>query len=78
MGRGAPVQGGAARRDFAGPVIVPDGQIYVLGDNSGDSLDSRYYGPVRLERFVGKPVAITRPWSRVRWLARDAGDGSSR
>ncbi len=43
---GAPVQGGAARRDFAGPVIVPDGQIYVLGDNRLRALDSRQLGPL--------------------------------
>lgn len=47
-GHGAPIQGGAARRDFAGPVIVPDGQIYVLGDNRLRALDSRQLGPLPL------------------------------
>lgn len=35
---------------------VPQGQVYVLGDNRAQSEDSRYFGPVALSRVLGKVV----------------------
>lgn len=35
-------------------LVVPAGTIFVCGDNRGNSLDSRYFGPVALEDVVGK------------------------
>jgi signal peptidase I len=37
-----------------GPTIVPEGQIFVMGDNRGASNDSRVFGPVSLDRIVGR------------------------
>ncbi len=58
---------GSSRRD--GFELEP-GDIFVLGDNSGDSSDSRERGrdPLRIEDLVGRPVAVLAPWSRRRWL----------
>lgn len=36
------------------PVVVPAGQIFVLGDNRAHSSDSRYFGTVDIDRIVGK------------------------
>jgi len=33
---------------------VPQGDVYVLGDNRSDSLDSRDFGPVPLQDVIGK------------------------
>ncbi len=34
--------------------VVPEGEVFVCGDNRGDSLDSRAFGPVPVNDIVGK------------------------
>jgi signal peptidase I len=41
---------------YFGPVTVPSGSVFVLGDNRTDSVDSRTFGPVRRETIVGRVV----------------------
>lgn len=38
---------------FPATITVPAGTVYVLGDNRGASLDSRFFGPVPLDVIVG-------------------------
>ena len=35
-------------------VIVPEGYLFMLGDNRFNAMDSRYYGPVDFEAVIGK------------------------
>ncbi|MBN1793718.1 MAG: signal peptidase I [Candidatus Omnitrophica bacterium] len=46
-------------------VIVPEDSFFVLGDNSGSSKDSRYWGFVPKRYLVGKAFFIY--WPLTRW-----------
>jgi signal peptidase I len=41
-----------------GPVVVPEGQYLVLGDNRDNSKDSRYIGFVKRELFTGRVMRV--------------------
>lgn len=44
-----------------GPVHVPTGSSFVMGDNRGASVDSRTYGPIEHLRIVGRVIARVWP-----------------
>ena len=45
-------------RDNFGPMIVPEGQYFVLGDNRDDSQDSRFWGCVDKRHIKGKAIFV--------------------
>ncbi len=46
-------------------IHIPEGEYFVLGDNSGNSSDSRNWGFVEREDFLGKAICIY--WPLKRW-----------
>ncbi len=44
---------------------IPRGRIFPMGDNRDDSRDARYFGPVRLEKVLGKALFKYWPPSRL-------------
>ena len=55
-----------AADDFA-ETFVPDGHVFLLGDNRDNARDSRYIGPIAIKEIIG--IAYTIYWSpeRGRW-----------
>ena len=41
-----------------GPIVVPIGTYFMIGDNRDNSVDSRYYGPVARDRIRGTPMFV--------------------
>ena len=66
-----PGGGGTAQVSF--DVVVPEGRFFVMGDNRGDSSDSRFHldvenGTVPSDNIVGRVVAVI--WPMSRWSGR--------
>jgi len=61
----------AQPRDNLGPITVPEGKLFVMGDNRDFSYDSRFWGFVDLVAVKGKAFIIYWSWNKedfgVRW-----------
>jgi signal peptidase I len=54
--------------DFPTPITVPAGHWFMMGDNRGESDDSRYWGPVPRKWIIGGAFATYWPPKRIGFL----------
>ena len=58
-------------RDNFGPMTVPKGAVFTMGDNRDQSYDSRFWGVVDLKDVLGKAFIMYWSWNKedhnVRW-----------
>lgn len=45
-----------AARAFREEPSVPRGELLVIGDNRVESVDSRHYGPIKIDSLIGKVI----------------------
>jgi signal peptidase I len=63
-------EAGPPRQSPFGPITVPEGQLWMMGDSRNNSADSRVpgHGPVPVANVIGKARVIVLPLSRLSWI----------
>jgi signal peptidase I len=54
--------------NFRTPIVIPPGDYFMMGDNRGDSDDSRYWGPVPGNWIIGTAFFTYWPPDRIGFL----------
>ena len=50
------------------PIVVPEGGLWVMGDNRGGSADSRTFAPIRTDSVIGRAIFRIFPVTRIAFI----------
>lgn len=54
-----PIHDGSKRsRDNFGPLTIGPGTCFVMGENRDNSYDSRFFGPIKMDKIKGRAEVI--------------------
>ncbi|MGE7182487.1 signal peptidase I [Peribacillus sp. NPDC006672] len=63
---GVPLTGSFKLEDITGSMTVPDNQLFLMGDNRQNSLDSREIGTISVDEIVGKANLVYWPIKEIK------------
>jgi signal peptidase I len=66
----AAFQRGAQLNRTFGPYVVPQGRVFMMGDNRYNSADSRYWGALPVDLIKGKAIFIYWSWDKTKMRPR--------
>ena len=64
-------------RGTFGPQEIPDGHLFMMGDNRGDSQDSRYWGPLPIDYVKGRAFMLYWSYESGSEFYADVGVGAT-
>jgi signal peptidase I len=53
---------------FPGTIRIPSGEYFKMGDNRGESDDSRFWGPIRARWIIGRVFFTYSPPDRIGFM----------
>lgn len=56
---------GGSGCEMLGEITIPDGHLFMMGDNRGNSEDSRFWGPLPEKWLIGKAFGTYWPPNRI-------------
>jgi len=56
------LSGSVSPRDNLGPIMIPEGKVFVMGDNRDNSYDSRFWGYVDEKAILGQAFLLYWSW----------------
>ncbi|WP_110927271.1 signal peptidase I [Bacillus massiliglaciei] len=65
---GEPLTGSFNLEEITGESTVPKGQLFVMGDNRQNSLDSREIGTISEDKIVGKANFVYWPLNKIKFV----------
>ncbi|MCR8869635.1 signal peptidase I [Bacillus sp. AFS026049] len=66
MTSGVPLTESFKLEDITGSMTVPEGQLFLMGDNRQNSLDSREIGTISVDEIVGKANLVYWPINEIK------------